>query len=315
VSLVYPSTASARTRWILQRRGPRPAVLPGRTASFMERERNAAGHLDEVLTVFLANRECPWKCVMCDLWRHTTEHPVAATQIIGQIQSALAQFPGSRVLKLYNSGSFFDVGAIPRETWPAISDLCRGLNHLIVECHPRLIDQNVLRFAALLPCSLEIALGLETAHPQALEALNKRITLQDFARAARLLRQNRIALRTFLLVHPPFVPDPVAWLRRSIDFAFEHASDVVSLIPLRAGNGAVEELIRQGQAAIPTLRDLEDAQQLGLTLGAGRVFADTWDLATFSRCNDCFSLRAARIQRLNFTQTVESRVFCPACRA
>ncbi len=316
MTALYPSSASERTRWILERRGPRKAVQTDRPyAYFIEQERLRSGKIAEVATIFLTNRECPWKCAMCDLWRNTTVASVAPGEIPKQIRFALGQLGLASVLKLYNSGSFFDAGAIPREDWTEIADLCHGFEHLIVECHPALIDERVLEFKRMLTGSFEIAMGLETAHQGALEAMNKRITTHDFKRAAAFLKQNGIQLRTFLLVHPPFVPknEQSDWLCRSTRFAFDAGSDVIGLIPLRAGNGAIEELIKLDLAEEPAFRELEGAQETGLALAHGRVFADTWDLKRFARCRECLPARAERIHRMNLTQRTEASIRCSFC--
>jgi archaeosine synthase beta-subunit len=316
VTAAYPSSATERTRWILERREARNAVQSDRPyAHLIEQERLGSGAIADVATIFLTNRECPWKCVMCDLWQNTTTSPGAPGNIPEQIRFGLDQLPPASVLKLYNSGSFFDPGAIPRRDWKQIAALSERFDHLIVECHPRLIDRRILEFKALLSCSLEIAMGLETAHPSALEGLNKRFTLQEFERATAFLKQNDIQVRVFLLVHPPFIPkgEQLEWLTRSIRFPFDSGSDIVSLIPLRAGNGAIEELIGHGMAEEPTLRDLEAAQEFGVGFGRGRVFADTWNLARFSRCESCLSARRERIHRVNLAQEVEPPVRCSFC--
>ena len=64
-------------------------------------------------------------------------------------------------------------------------------------------------------------MGLEPAHPQALERLHKRMSPETFARAADALRTRGVRVRAFLLVHPPFVPaaDREEWLERSLDNA------------------------------------------------------------------------------------------------
>src|SRR6185503_382521 len=112
-----------------------------------EQERMASGEVANVSTIFLTNRECPWKCLMCDLWRNTT--PVPPGSIPRQIEHALSHLPAASVLKLYNSGSFFDHAAIPRSDWNDIARLCRPFQHLIIECHPQLIDPDILEFAAI----------------------------------------------------------------------------------------------------------------------------------------------------------------------
>jgi uncharacterized Fe-S cluster-containing MiaB family protein len=308
----YPAQPGARSRWIRSLRGARHPADPERAhLAFVEDERNADGQVVPVATLFLTNRECPWTCAMCDLWRSTTTAPVPPGAIPRQIERALDSLPAASALKLYNSGSFFDAGAVPPQDWPAIAALCRRFRHVIVESHPRLIGPSVLKFAAMLDASLEVAMGLETAHPAALELLNKRIAPADFQRACTFLKQNSIAVRTFLLIRPPFVPgaEQDLWLRHSLRFAFDSGSEVVSLIPTRFGNGALEALGAQE----PSLGEIEEALEFGISLRAGRVFADTWDLARFSRCPSCAAARSARLGRINLAQTIEPRVNCRAC--
>ncbi len=311
----YPALGSERTRWILSQRGQRNTLEPSRPYAFLAEEEPAAfGSTAKVAAIFLTNRECPWKCAMCDLWRNTTATPLPPGSIPAQMEFALAQLPPATVLKLYNSGSFFDPGAIPRADWPAIAALCRSFQRVIVECHPRLIGPSVLEFAALLPGELEVALGLETAHPQALNALNKRISVRDFENAARFLKEHNLRVRAFLLINPPFVPagEQARWLRHSLRAATDCGADVLSLIPLRGGNGAMEALIQFGQAREPTLAEIEAAQELALERrSAALAFCDTWDLQRFARCPVCLPARTQRIHQMNISQLVQPRI--PPC--
>src|SRR5439155_2565678 len=113
----------------------------------------------------------------------------------------------ARNIKLYNSGNFFDPRAIPPADYPAIARLVSGFERVIVECHPALLGNRCLQFREMLPGRLEVAIGLETVHPVVLEKLNKRITVDDFRRAAGFLASNWIDLRIFLLVRPPFLSE------------------------------------------------------------------------------------------------------------
>jgi archaeosine synthase beta-subunit len=102
---------------------------------FLERERAESGGVVPVATVFLTNRECPWRCVYCDLWKGTTTETVPAGAISAQIDFALAQ-PGlseARQIKLYNGGSFFDPKAIRPEDFPAIAERLLDFERVIVE--------------------------------------------------------------------------------------------------------------------------------------------------------------------------------------
>ena len=150
----YPETAAERDRWILARRGPRHPVDPGRAvAALVETEPDEAGRPEPVATIFLANRECPWRCLMCDLWKNTTTESVPPGAIPAQIRSALAGLPAVRRVKLYNAGSFFDPKAIDPEDYGDIASAVGGFDRVIVESHPALVGDACLRFRDLVPGS------------------------------------------------------------------------------------------------------------------------------------------------------------------
>ena len=412
---IYPEHATERDRWILARRGARNKLDPFKPHAFLvEEERAESGEIVSVATIFLTNRECPWRCVMCDLWKNTLMETVPSGAIPAQIDYALAELtkqrsagfqpassrdirvagsnreqrlspdaqarmPALRRIKLYNSGSFFDLRAVSPEEHEAIAQRVAVFDRVIVECHPALIGESALKFRDLLnateacaanpppapkmslrkrspsprpsppgegepdpadsPVSscrgplrrmdasdgghshaatikLEVAMGLETAHPQVLAKLNKRMTLDQFRRAAEFLRENGIALRVFILVKPPFLDEAEAllWARRSIDFAFDCGATVASLIPTRFGNGALETLAEHGEFSPPKLATLEAALDYGVRLQRGRVFADLWDLEKFSGCAQCFERRRARLLEMNLEQVILPEVDCGRCR-
>jgi len=275
---------------------------------FIEVERAANGELVSVATVLLTNRECPWRCVFCDLWKHTTTATVPRGAIPAQIDFALSDPRAApcRHVKLYNAGSFFDAKAVPPEDLPAIAARLAGLEHAIVECHPTLVGESAVRFRELLGAtSLEVAMGLEVADDTLLEKLNKRMTLASFRRAAEFLVANGIAVRAFVMVQPPFVrtgAEALDWAARSIDFAFSCGASVVSLIPARFGPARLKELARGGEFAPPTLQVLEDALAHGLRRASGRVFVDLWDLEKLGGSHACQPERVARLREINRTQ-------------
>jgi archaeosine synthase beta-subunit len=278
----------------------------------MEDELTASGAIVPTATVFLTNRECPWTCLMCDLWRNTLTKSVPRGAIPEQIDFALEALPQAGQIKLYNAGSFFDPGAIPGEDYPAIAERLGRFERIIVECHPALINESCLRFRDLLRGKLEIAVGLETAHPAVLEKLNKGLTLDCFKSAAAFLHRHDIALRVFVLLQPPFLPPDAAleWTQRSVAFSFDAGAGIVSIIPTRSGNGALEAL---GEFSEPCLSMLESAMDAALSLNRGVVFADLWDLKRFSRCPQCLSTRHDRLRQMNLRQIILPHIHCAAC--
>jgi len=98
-----------------------------------------------------------------------------------------------------------------------------------------------------------------------------------------------------------------------VKLAFDCGATSVSIIPTRAGNGAMDELARAGAFEIPRLRLLEDCFEEAVSLGRGLVFADLWDLDAVSRCRHCFETRRERLAKMNLSQSVEPPVSCPHC--
>ena len=320
----YPATFRDRNRWIVARRGQRNEVDPSIPyACLREQERDAKGELSEVATVFLTNRECPWKCFMCDLWQNTLERSVGQGDIPKQIDRAFESLalPTSVEerqafqVKLYNSGSYFDPKAVPPEDDPAVAERVKGFSRVIVESHPRLIGERCLRFHERLEPSLEVAMGLETACPEALRSLNKGFELDDFRRSCGLLRREGISIRVFLLVNGPFVAadQQREWTRASVMWAADAGAEVICLIPTRQESGALATLSQRPGMVKTTLEQLEAAMDDALVSVESRVFADLWDLEQFSDCSICLSARRERLIEMNHRQVVLERVRCPAC--
>ncbi len=326
----YPSNPAARDRFVLDRRPPRQSHDPWRAQGLLvEDEPGAGGTIARVATVFLTGRECPWRCVMCDLWQHTTETDTPRGAIAAQVTAARRTLAESGELvtqmKLYNAGSFFDPRAVPEDDYDAVAAALTGFSRVIVESHPSLVGTRTARFVEMLGGhqarpALEVAMGLETAHPGALERLHKRMTVDGFLLAADRLESLGVALRVFVLVSPPFVPaaEQDEWLLRSIDVALAAGASVVSLIPTRTGNGALEALAGEGLFRSPRLDDLERSLAIArdrVPERSVRVFADLWDLERFAECPHCLDARRTRLRAMNLDQRHHPQVLCAHCSA
>jgi len=302
---------------IIELRSEKNEVRPDRPYHFMhEQERGDDGELKEVNAIFLTNSECPFKCVMCDLWKNTLEQPVEEGAIPGQISYALERLPKARVIKLYNNGNFFDRKAIPYSDYQPIADLLTGSERVIIENHPKLCGEACLEFQEMLEGQLEIAMGLETIHPDVLPKLNKKITTDDFREAAVFLTDNGIDSRAFILLNPPYLTDPdknIEWTVKSLRYAFDCGVSACSIIPTRDGNGAMEKLRDEGLYVPPAISALEEAFNKGLAVNKGRVFVDLWDLERFSTCAHCFEKRKDRLHAMNLNQKILPPVKCEYC--
>jgi radical SAM enzyme (TIGR01210 family) len=285
--------------------------------SVLEGERRPGGKVERALTVFLTGAECPFTCSFCDLWQWTLDGPTPPGALTRQLESVLEARDGQTPdrLKLYNASNFFDQRAVPSEDVLGIAKLAAPFAAITVESHANTIGAKTLEFARQIPGRLEVAVGLETIHPAAAAQLNKRLNLARFDTAARFLLDNGVDLRVFVLLGAPHVgaDESVAWTARTVEYAVERGASVVSIIPVRGGNGEMERLQALGEFTPPTLSQLEDALDDCLQFTSSVVTADLWDAERLAACERCGSDRIARLQRLNVTGRAEPRVACTMC--
>ena len=305
-------------------RALRPAVPaaaePRHPRTLDERERLPDGRVVASRTVFPVGAECPFACVHCDLWRHTIgPRATAPGSLPRQIREGLAGGHGIEQVKVYNASNFFDERAVPAADDAALVEILAPFSRLVVECHPRWIGGRCFELAERLPGRLQVAIGLETVHPTALPRLGKAMTVERFDRAVDALLTRDIGVRAFVLLGAPFVPpdEGVEWAVLSVEHALRRGVEHVAILPLRGGNGAIDELRRRGELGVPTLTDLEEAFDRSLEVArAGVVTADLWDLEDDLACSACREARRGRLARMNLSACVETRVACPAgCEA
>lgn len=312
------TTASAADRRIRSLRGLKPPVDPWTAhGSLVEDERRPTGIVERALTIFLAGAECPFTCSFCDLWRYTIDGGTPLGALPRQIEQTLTTNDAARIdrIKLYNASNFFDRRAVPREDVPRIAELCAPYGGLTVESHASTIGPPVVEFAQRLGGRLEVAMGLETIHPVAMTYLNKRLDLARFDRAADFLAAHAIDLRVFVLLGAPGIAadEAVEWTVRSVEHAARRGASVVSIIPVRGGNGEMERLADLGMFTPPTLRQLEQALDRCVGWSTAVVTVDLWDVGRLAACPSCRDVRIARMQRINVTGCAEPPVACEEC--
>jgi uncharacterized Fe-S cluster-containing MiaB family protein len=199
-----------------------------------------------------------------------------------------------------------------------IAEWVTSFGRVVVECHPRRVGPRALAFARRLSGRLEVAMGLETVHPEALTRLRKGMTLADYDRATATLTSAGIDHRAFVLVGAPFVPEVerVEWTLRSIDWAITRGARVVSLLPLRRGGPDLEPLFASGELAPPTLAEVEACLEPRVGDRNAVVQVDPWDLALLGSCAACAPARRERLARLSAQGApvkIEPAVDCSRC--
>ena len=134
---------------------------------------------------------------------------------------------------------------------------------------------------------------------------------------ARLLSEHDIDLRVFVLLGAPYVPaaESIEWTRRTVAYAAERGAAVVSIIPVRGGNGEMERLQALGHFVPPTLVDLEAAIDASAERSPAVVTADLWDAERLAGCAGCRDARVERMRRWNITGVLSPAISCAVCAA
>ena len=305
------------------KRSPRNELDPWRPYAFLvETEAGFKGQESvDVATIFLTNRECPWRCLMCDLWKNTLEETVPDGAIAAQIRFALEHLPTTfspsrSHLKLYNAGSFFDPRAHSPAEYPEIARLSRPFQKPSWNVTPRWSGHAAWSFRSMLSKPLEVAMGLETIHPEVLKRLNKAHELGTVPPCRGCLGSESDRPPS---VHPGSPALALGGRGVGMGQTFARFRGRLRrvrllLIPTRAGNGGLDSLMASGEFAPPSLASLEAALEYGLSRHTGRVFADLWDVETFIRCRECSPARIERIRTMNATQQIAPPIECGQCR-
>jgi len=285
----------------------------------METERRPGGRIEKTLTVFLTGAECPFTCSFCDLWRWTIDGPTTPGAPTHQLAEVLKEVDAASVdrIKLYNASNFFDPRAVPVEDVDGIAALTAPFASVTVESHAATIGPKTVSFARKIPARLEVAMGLETIHPAASEQINKRLELARFDSAAGFLLDNGMDLRVFVLLGTPYIPvdESVDWTVRTVEYAASRGAAVVSIIPVRGGNGEMERLQALGHYTPPTLRQLEDALDRCSRFASTVVTADLWDVERLGACPECAPARIERMRHFNVTGQLVPRTDCVMCQS
>jgi len=269
--------------------------------------------LRPTLTLFLIGAKCPFHCIYCDLGDAMIDGTTPPGSLPEQIRRgiATADTPCATV-KLYNASNFFEKRAVPIADDLAIAELVSDFERVVVECHPRLIGERMERFADSLSGTLEVAMGLETIHPDALPQLQKSMSLDDYDRAAERIEMHGCSHRAFVLIGAPFVPpaSSLEWTIKTARYAAERGARLISLIPLRPRAGSTVAM--QAPSLTEVERSLEGALQAAPD---SIVQVDPWDLAVLSACPNCRAARQHRIVQMNLSGFIPAPIACPDCVA
>ena len=207
-------------------------------AVWSEKE-NMAGKAVDAGVVILRTSGCSHfhkgGCSMCG-YNIESDRSVSGEDIVKQFEGALARLGEVGMVKVYTSGSFLDAAEVTAEASERILKECadRGAR-LLVESRPEFVTAESLERLLSTHDDIELAIGLESANDKVLRhSINKGFTVADYDRAATLMKEKRVDLRTYVLLKPPFLTEKEA-VEDAVATA-EHAAPFSCSISVNAVN-------------------------------------------------------------------------------
>lgn len=267
------------------------------------------GRKVRAMVVILRTVGCWWSkkkgCLMCG-YNQASETGIGTEQLLRQLEVALAKFDGEGMIKIYTSGSFLDEKEVPLDARQRILDSFSSCKRVLFESRPEFVTEYSL--SSLPQGKVEIALGLESANDLVLQrSINKGFHVSDYQRAASLIGERGIKVRTYLLLKPPYLTEGQA-LRdtlASVEFS-SRFSDSISVNPVNVQRDTlVESLFRRGDYRPPWLWSLIEVLKEGKLSTDVRVFSSPSGAGTprgVHNCGKCDAKVIAAIDRFSFSQ-------------
>ncbi|MEE9600099.1 MAG: archaeosine biosynthesis radical SAM protein RaSEA [Thermoplasmata archaeon] len=221
------------------------------------------GEVVDAFVLILRTRGCYWArksgCSMCG-YTNDCFTDVSEEDLLKQWSQALKVYGKQPVVKVYNSGSFFDPNEVPpRIRTIILKDLGRMCQKVVVESLPQLVRRPVLEEAVRLCERFEVAIGLETANDFVRDrCISKDFHFDRYLEAVKVARRCGVSVKTYLLMKPPFLSERAAMVdvvasARAID----GHTDTVSINPTNVQRDTlVDRLYRKGEYRPPWLWSL-----------------------------------------------------------
>jgi radical SAM enzyme (TIGR01210 family) len=269
------------------------------------------GQRAEAFVVILRTTGCWWSwqkgCLMCG-YNSASSRAVTPDDIRAQMSKAAQRYKSERLVKIYTSGSFLDPNEIPLDIRSEIFSVFNPAERILFESRPDFIVEENL--ADLDPRSA-VAIGLETANEEVLRrCVRKGFTVEDYTRAAGVLREKKIPLRTYLLLKPPYLTERAAVQDAILSIGYASKfSESVSINPVNVQRDTVVDMLwRRGNYRPPWLWSLIEVLRKGKEISECRLMSSPSGGGTTRgahNCDRCDRKILDAVQRFSYSQDLD----------
>lgn len=186
----------------------------------------------DAFVIILRTRGCSWAiksgCSMCGYFNDSVFEDVSENDLLTQFEKTMEKYNNQRFIKIFNSGSFLDNKEITLNVRKKIlTKLFETADKVSVESRPEYItDEKIKQLKQIIGTKIfEIGVGLETADDNIRQNfLNKGFKFNDYKKAASILKEHKISLKSYVLIKPPFLTE-----KESIDDAIKTVKKIKNI--------------------------------------------------------------------------------------
>ncbi|MFX0027728.1 MAG: archaeosine biosynthesis radical SAM protein RaSEA [Candidatus Hermodarchaeota archaeon] len=280
--------------------------------SFWIKNDRLINEIGKEFTIILRTKGCNWAlgesggCTMCGYIQDANIGGVSQEQVIKQFDYAfntkikeITNDEDNFILKIFNSGSYFDDDEISSDTRKHIYEKIEEIENIrefVVESRIDYINSHKLRELkeGLKKKYIEIAIGVETTNDHIRNCyINKGTSFQDFKTVLNLCKENHIGVKSYLLLKPPFLNEQAAIddCITSVSTLINLGITTISINPLNIQKGTlVESLYQQNRYRPPWYYSLFKVFKKSLTeenLKEIRILSDPSGASTKRGIHNC----------------------------
>jgi radical SAM enzyme (TIGR01210 family) len=236
--------------------------LLDKPVSFWIKEDRLLREMGNEFTIILRTKGCSWAlgenggCSMCGYIRDANIEEIDQDRIINQFEFAfkdkieeIKTDKSKYILKIFNSGSFFDDCEISAEVRKYIYEKVANVDNIkefVVESRVEYITSEKLQELSFYMKGkyAEVAIGLESVNDYIRNYyINKGMVFEEFMKALNLCKEFGIGVKAYLLLKPPFlseqgaIDDCIASINSLIDLNV----NTISINPLNIQKGTLTE--------------------------------------------------------------------------
>jgi radical SAM enzyme (TIGR01210 family) len=273
----------------------------------------------EAFVIILRTKGCTWAntsgCSMCGYFNDSILHDINSNDIIIQVEKAMERYNGEKIIKIFNSGSFFDNNEIkPKTRTNILKFISKKAEKISVESRPEYITNHKLsQIKDILDSKeFEIGIGLETANDFIRKySINKGFNFKQYKEAIEIIKNNEFKIKTYLLLKPPFLTEEEAIIDiiQTVE-KIKNMTDLISLNPTNIQrNTYVEYLWRRKQYTPPWLWSIMKVLiQSKRIIGGKRIKSDVVGGGNYRgphNCGKCDYNIIENISNFSINQNIE----------